>query len=174
MENPNYVQYPRFQERRVRFEALSEAFTWFGRDAKLYMVAALPALLVTLANLGVSIPSQVATFQTGRQPVPEFALILQAINLVAAIVQYVTLAAVIRVAVRRLDGRVATPFSGFEGFPWLSIIGASIIIGLLTLLGSCFCLLPGLMAAGLLMVTYPLITEQKLGASMPSEGASTL
>ncbi|RYG46040.1 hypothetical protein EON79_11125, partial [bacterium] len=43
---PNYVQYPRFEERRVRFEALNEALRMFQRDAKLYIVAALPFFVV--------------------------------------------------------------------------------------------------------------------------------
>lgn len=163
MENPNYAQYPRFEERRVRFEALSEAFTWFGRDWQLYMAAAIPALVALVVNIGFNFAATFQAIQSGTQPSAGASLVGNVVSVLAAIVQYLTIAALIRLALRRLDGQAATPFSGFEGLPWLSLLGASIIVGLLTALGSCLCILPGFIAAGLLMLTYPLITEQRLG-----------
>ncbi|RYG38549.1 hypothetical protein EON81_03335 [bacterium] len=161
MQNPNYVQYPRFQEKRVRFEALGESFNVFKRDAGLYIVATLPCLVVMIL---CSIAIFAAIFQAGGRTTLDGVILQYGISFVLCFVEYLTVALLIRIAVKRIDGLPAKPFEDLAKLPWGALIGATVLVGILVGFGSYMCLLPGFIAAGLFLLTYPLITEQRMGA----------
>ena len=69
-----------------------------------------------------------------------------------------------RMAFKQLRGQpteVSDIFSGKDVF--LPIFGANLLMGFATGIGSLFCLLPGLLLAGLWMFTIPLIVDKGLG-----------
>lgn len=74
------------------------------------------------------------------------------------------IAGIMRMAVRDLNGlpiQVSDAFK-FDGTVG-KVIGAAISIGILTSLGYIACCVPGFLASGAFMLTYPLIVEQRLG-----------
>src|SRR5258708_2742472 len=70
-----------------------------------------------------------------------------------------------RMAVRQVRGELISAgdiFSTVDTLP--ALLGSSIIIAFVACLGAVLCLIPGYIVQGILMLTHPLVVDQRLGA----------
>jgi hypothetical protein len=69
-----------------------------------------------------------------------------------------------RTALKQLRGEPITVKDVFSGGDlYLPILGASLLMGLASMLGSIFCIIPGLLISGMLSFTLPIMVEERLG-----------
>lgn len=164
---PTYTQYPRFNNPEIRFDAIGEAFQIFARNWKVYIPASVPSLVAITLYFVISIG---AGFMTGLSRSNDIAtlgpsLVLQYGSMfVMYFVVAWQIAGIMRMAIRDVNGLPiqvsdAYKLDGKVG----AVIGAAISIGILTTLGYVACCIPGFLASGAFMLTYPLIVEQRLG-----------
>ncbi|NYF98141.1 hypothetical protein [Janibacter cremeus] len=76
-----------------------------------------------------------------------------ALNLVSAVVQFILTVALIRAAVDVVDTGRASISTMFTRIPWLHLILAAILVGLMTFVGLILCIIPGIIVAFLLSFT---------------------
>lgn len=164
---PTYTQYPRFNNPEIRFDAIGEAFQIFARNWKVYIPASVPSLVAITLYFVISIG---AGFMTGFSRSNDIASLGPSLALQygSMFVMYFVvawqIAGIMRMAIRDVNGLPiqvsdAYKLDGKVG----AVIGAAISIGILTTLGYVACCIPGFLASGAFMLTYPLIVEQRLG-----------
>ncbi len=156
----------------VRFEIIGEAWQKFSANMTPWLLAILFMLLITGAIMGAFYASVFAsTFASAMankgEPSPGGQIGSQLISIVVStavnILQFVFLGGMVKMAIRQLRGETIAPadiFSGFQQFAPLALAGLLYTLG--TQIGMVFCLLPGLLLAGLWMLTVPLIVDQNL------------
>jgi hypothetical protein len=164
---PTYTQYPRFNNPEIRFDAIGEAFQIFARNWKVYIPASIPSLVALIIYFAISFGASFMSGLSGSNDLaqlgPALALQYGSMFLMYFVIAW-QIAGIIRMAVRDLNGETiqvsdAYKFDGKVG----AVIGAAISIGILTTLGYIACCVPGFLASGAFMLTYPLILEQRLG-----------
>jgi len=162
---PGYTQYPRYIAPQVRFDVISEAFTLFSQKPGVWVLASLPVAVVTILYY---IASFALAFAQPTDPDQLFATtgIQLALAFGYGFVFYFAIGGLMRIAIMQIRG---LPFEAKDAFQFgkyiLPILLASIGMGLLTMLGFMFCCVPGLIVAGMFMITYPFIVDQGLGGA---------
>lgn len=164
---PTYTQYPRFNNPEIRFDAIGEAFQIFARNWKTYVPASIPSLVALVVYFAISFGASFMSGLSGSNDLaqlgPALALQYGSMFLMYFVIAW-QIAGIMRMAVRDLNGlpiQVSDAFK-FDGTVG-KVIGAAISIGILTSLGYIACCVPGFLASGAFMLTYPLIVEQRLG-----------
>lgn len=156
----------------VRFEAISESWGLFRQE----MGSWIAVIIASLAcQWGVSIIGNGAQFATsaaveaGGVDRDAGGLIILALTIgffiLGLLVQSYFAGGLFRVACNQVRGggvRVGDLFTVGDVFGRL--VGGTILVGLCSGLGALFCILPGLMIAGRLMLTIPLIVDGRMGA----------
>ena len=159
----------------IRFEVISEAWQKFQANMTPWILAALIQGLILGTILGVFyVGIFAASFSSamanqGKQDPPAVNIGLQlgsnAFGLGLQAIQFPFLGGMVLMAIKQLRGQSIAPadvFAGFAQFGPLALAG--ILYGLGVQIGSLFCLVPGLLLAGLWMLTVPLIVDQGLDA----------
>jgi uncharacterized membrane protein len=156
----------------VRFEIISEAWQKFSANMTPWLLATLFMLLITGSIMGAFYTSVFASsFAAGMANKGELPpgsqigsqLIGIVVGTAVSILQFVFLGGLVKMAIRQLRGETIAPadvFSGFQQFAPLALGGLLYSLG--TQIGSLFCILPGLILAGLWLLTVPLIVDQNL------------
>jgi uncharacterized membrane protein len=156
----------------VRFEIISEAWQRFSANMTPWLLAILFMLLVTGAILGpfyatVFASSFASAMANKGEPSPGSQIGSQLIGMVFGtgvnILQFVFLGGMVKMAIRQLRGEAIAAgdvFSGFRQFAPLALAGLLYTLGVQ--MGTIFCILPGLLLAGLWMLTVPFIVDQNL------------
>jgi uncharacterized membrane protein len=167
-------------------EWLSEAFNLFGQQWQvwclqglIYMALGLgPALLGVFIYYGAIVGAAVATSATtgsgaSSSSGPPAVFVGSMLAGVAAMVVGVlvslftsmyVMAGMKRTAVKQLRGEPISARDIFSaGDVFWPILGASLLTGLLAGLGAIFCYVPGLLIAGMLSFTLPIIVEERIG-----------
>ncbi len=165
-------------QQRVRFEAISEAWALFQQQASTWVLSALIVgvaiaiiyflVMVVMVGAMVGAAHVPSMGETGRSASPFFAM-FSFTGIIAGLLMYVLvqllLAGLIKMAIKQIKGEpiaIGDITSALDVLP--AVIGASIVIGIITTIGSYLCVVPGLVAGGLLMLAIPLIVDHRAGA----------
>ncbi len=173
---------------RVRFEAIGQAWNLFKVDAGTWVVAALIVTVILLVVTGAaSVVSNMLMPSDDIRPTGMGAgammvffgssLIVQGIiGIFLTIAYFVVTAGMYRMALRRLRGEqisVGEVFNIGNVFP--NLLLASLLYAVIVGIAALLCLIPGIIAAALLMFTAPLILDRQMdGAAAISVSFRTL
>jgi hypothetical protein len=165
-QQPGYSGQP-----QVRFDAIGEAWRLFQAQ----MGAWIPAVLVYFVIMMVLsfVINSVTGVTAGRGGPPSsgnpFA-VFGPMMFISGIIQWVLstffMGGLFRMATNQLRGQpisIGDMFSVSDVLPALLV--GSLLVGLAAGIGMLFCVIPGLVIAGLLMFTIPLIVDKRLGAT---------
>lgn len=162
---------------QINFDAIGEAFrlfqqqmgTWilailitFAVQAGLYLLFVVGMQALGVAALGTNPRgANAATGAITGAAIGGF-LAYYVVSLVTGSLFY---GGLFRMGVKQVRGESITTGDLFSATDVLgSLIGASLLIGIASGIGTMLCVLPGLIIAGLLMFTIPLIVDQRVGA----------
>jgi uncharacterized membrane protein len=156
---------------QVRFDAIGDAWRLFQAQ----MGAWIPAVLVYFVVIGILsfVVNSMTGATVGRGGPPSagnpFA-VLGPMMFISSLIQWVIstffMGGLFRMATMQLRGQpisIGDMFSVSDVLP--SLLVASLLIALAVGIGTMLCVIPGLVAAGLLMFTIPLIVDKRLGAT---------
>lgn len=157
----------------VRFDVIGQAWELFKAQMSVWVPIALIALAV---NFGVSMVSNVANqlvigaLESAKADDAVVGIALGLTVLVSmalsVIVQGFVTAGMFRVACKQVRGEMIAVNDMFQVTDVLgSVIWGSILVGLATFAGALLCIIPGLLVAGRLMFTLPLIADGRLTAT---------
>lgn len=147
----------------VRLSALGEAWAMVQQQMGTWIVTAIIYLVVSLilnAISGIFGPRVVDGQVSGGVPILAFLL-----RIVTLVVVSIMLSGMYRMALKQLRGQSISPgdiFSATDVLP--AVVGASILSSIAIGIGTLLCIIPGIILAGLLMLTTPIIVDQRVGA----------
>jgi uncharacterized membrane protein len=160
---------------QLRFEIIGEAWQKFQANMTPWILAVLIQGVILGAILGVfyvgvfAASFSAAMAQQGKNEPPGMNIGLQlgsnAFSIGMQALQFPFLGGLVLMAIKQLRGQSIQPgdvFSGFAQFGPLAVAG--LLYGLGVTFGSMLCLVPGLLLAGLWMLTVPLIVDQNMSA----------
>lgn len=149
---------------------IGEGWNMFAENWKVWVLQMLVLFLVIAVPIipiyGVVIAAQLATIKTGAPPEPPgyfVPLLATVVPLLVALVIFLW-CGIWKTAFKQLRGEptgVADLFTGGDIF--LRLLGAIILMGVIVSVCAIFCFFPGLIAAGLLFFTVPLIVGGNMG-----------
>lgn len=157
---------------QLRFEIIGEAWQKFQANMTPWILAVLIQSVIMGALVGVfyvgvfaAAFSSAMTHKGQDDPGMNIGLQLggNAFGIGLQALQFPFLGGMVLMALKQLRGQTISPgdvFSGFAQFGPLAIAG--ILYGFGVQIGALFCLVPGLLLAGLWMLTIPLIVDQNL------------
>lgn len=177
-----YAQYPRNQKREVSFSVISDAFEIFKNNPGPFVVVTLVQVIacgiVYAINMAVNVAMGLGTtfMPSGGNDTAAVGAMMGAqfmsmgLGLVFSIIIYIVAAGFVGsatyMALKELNGQRAEMGDlgwGFQNnFAQLAI--AMVLINLGVTLGTYCCILPGLLLAGLWMITIPAMVDEKMGA----------
>jgi hypothetical protein len=156
----------------VRFgEWIGEGWRMFTEQWKAWVLLMLIVLLIILAPVGLlvmvilGLASATAGTQNAGLSLLVFPLTMASVLFIMGALSYLT-GGLYRAAFKQLRGgqvEVGDLFSG--GDKALSVLGATLLIALLTMIGALLCIIPAYIVMGLFFFTIPLIVERGLGAT---------
>lgn len=162
---------------RINFDAIGEAFrlfqqqmgTWvlavlitFAIQGGLYLVFVLAMQGLGMAMIGANRGGSNAAAGAITGAAFGGFLVYYVVSLTVGALFY---GGLFRMAVKQVRGEPIATGDLFSATDVLgSLIGASLLMGLAVAAGMALCVLPGLIIAGLLMFTIPLIVDQRVGA----------
>lgn len=160
----------------VNFGAISEAVEQFKCNAVTWVVSVIiTGTIFGLISLIIffSLPDPQPTPLPGTPGIPpvtpssSFNLsLLLGLLLISAVIHSLLGAGMFRMATKQMHGQVITISDLFDfGDVAIQAIIAGILVGLMIYVGIILCILPGLVLAGLLMFTFPLIVDKKMSAT---------
>ena len=173
---PSFI--PPSGEAKVNFDVISRAWellkptigTWIVA-CLIYGGATLFLSLITnmISGSGNPLPMPVPTgvpgeFQTPPPVMPNIPMLVIG-NLVQFIISQFLMAGLYRMAINQARGEapnLGTIFSTVDVLP--ALLGAALLTSLAVFAGAIFCVLPGLLLAGLYMFATPLVVDRRLGA----------
>ena len=158
---------------QLRFEIIGEAWQKFQANMTPWILAVLIQCVILGALVGVFYVGVFAAALAGaaanKSDDPGLNIGVQiganAFSLGLQAIQFPLLGGMVLMAIRQLRGETIAPgdvFSGFARFGPLALAG--ILYGLGVQIGSLLCFVPGLLLAGLWLLTVPLIVDQGLDA----------
>jgi len=155
MQNSQSVGNQTRPQAQISLSAISEALNLFQSKAGVWILASLIYLVVQI--LGTLLNKQVSR----TNPLMAFAIII-----IFAIVNSILYAGIFGIAIKQIKGHaieVGDLFNSID-FAW-PVFWASFMMGILIAIGLVFCIIPGIILAGLFLFAVPLIIDQKLNAS---------
>jgi hypothetical protein len=161
----------------ISFGAISEAVEQFKNNAGTWVVAVLIVGVITLVLYGILEAFGLSSFRhsvvipttPGVPPVMPnpFAMmpLIFGFGVVGLIINSLLGAGLFRMATKQARGEAISISDLFDfGDVAVQAIIASILIAIILDIGFLLCFLPGLVLTGLLMFTFPLIVDKKMGA----------
>jgi hypothetical protein len=173
------AQYPPNMQKRVRFDAIGEAWQyvtqqmgiWVGSILLMYVLLYAGIFLVFLV-LVPFMPNTRGGLNGAASPdVPVVGLLLMFVAYLGLFVFLnVMLCGLHRMAIKQVKGEPISLSDLFSCFDVVgSVIGASLLTALAVTVGFMLCIIPGYIIAGLLMLANPIIADQKVGAMKAME-----
>ncbi|BCW98418.1 MAG: hypothetical protein KatS3mg024_1245 [Armatimonadota bacterium] len=160
---------------RVRFEAIGEAWNLFKADAGTWVVTSLIALIVlgvviAAVNLVNNLFTEAAQISSpAMTPAALLAafgsmIIVQIISsLITTVAWVVVTAGIYRMALRRMRGEQVSAGDLFNiGDVFPQVLVAGLLASVIVTIGYLLCIIPGIIAGGLLMFTVPLIVDRQM------------
>jgi uncharacterized membrane protein/ribosomal protein L40E len=155
---------------KVRFgEWIGEGWNMFAEQWKVWVLNALVLSLVTIVPLiGIYIAIFLAAAASaGRGGVGLGMVMLPLMSLAAILIiacSTFLIGGMYRTAFKQLRGEPISTGDLFSaGDRFLPLLGASIVIGILVMIGAALCVIPAFIVAGALYFTLPLVVERGLG-----------
>lgn len=173
------------QSQRIRLEAFGEGWRLFTEQAGTWVLAGLVAGIVIAVFYFVVIALLFGSFlasahaQTPAYPAMPgsyggpgvsplasmFSFGALAGGLLLMVFIQIVMAGLMRMAVNQVKGEaigIGDMFSALDVAP--AVVGVAIMVGIITMIGSYLCVIPGLIAGGLLMLALPLVVDHRAGA----------
>jgi uncharacterized membrane protein len=160
---------------RIRFEAIGEAWKLFQRDAATWIISVLIYFAIVFfvgAVIGVAtgVTGEVVSRTGGAAGIsgiamPAFSLVQILSRVVIFVLSTFLLGGMYRMAIKALRNEqisVTDMFGVGDVLP--ACLLAAVLVGVVTGIGFMLCILPGIVIGALLMFTYPLIVDRRLGA----------
>ncbi len=162
---------------RVRFDAIGQAWRLFLADAGTWIVASFIALVIII---GVAVAASVVAslftgaadaLTPGMDPAAMVARLSSSVITQLFVGVFTTVAVLVatagfyRMAFRRMRGEQINAgelLNVGDVFPQLLVAG--VLVHIIVSIGTLLCIVPGIIAAGLLMFTVPLIVERQMDA----------
>ena len=158
---------------KIRFEVIGEAWqlftqqmaTWIMAIVLFLVIMLVPGLVMVFGVMG-SLAAALASGNRDGGPVFGLGMVLSLLvgSLLIAVVSVVMMGGMYRMAIKQVRGepiQLSDLWSAVDVF-W-KLVGAGLLIGLSMAAASFLCYLPAYIVGGLLMLTLPLIVDQKLG-----------
>lgn len=169
---PQFTEYPRADMRpRIRFEAIGEAWRFMTANLGIWVLASFLTVVLTLLLFLPFYVMGIVKMIGMDQQRPDIGQIMSFYGLIflssilSGVGQSIGLAGMYNMALKQIQGYEISIKDYFpSGGVILSHVGAGLLIALGTMVGSFFCYLPGLLFAGLTMLTHPIIAHRRLGA----------
>ena len=160
------------QPPKVRFEVIAEAWQLFTQQMGTWIMAVVimvgimmvPIVVMMFAVILPIMAAASGNHDAGAAMGIGMLLIMGVGMIVVAAVSIVLMAGMFRMAIKQVRGepiQISDLWSATDVF-W-NLLGGMFLVGLATAAGSMLCYLPGLVVAGLFMLSIPLIVDQKLG-----------
>lgn len=163
---PPYAQYPRPFARppQVRIDLIGDAFQLFSKDWKVWILAALPVAIPGAIATVLSIVTSFTERSSDPFSLSPLTIIYYLMSLITGVLSWIAVGGMTRMAVRRLDGFPIRPSEAYQlhGRFW-SYLLASIMVGLMGMLGVCFFCIGVLLVGGFTLLYIPLIMVDGLG-----------
>jgi uncharacterized membrane protein len=161
----------------VRFDAISEAWTLFQQQIGTWVVTILIFLVLTvivvyggmfamfIAVGGIAISAKESATGVSQPMPPIFPLFMIIWFLAVVTWSVVAQGGLFRMAIKQVRGEAISPVDLFTTVDVLpSLLGAGLMIGIASGIASLFCIIPGFIVGGLLMLAIPLIVDKRAGA----------
>lgn len=149
----------------VRFDAISEAWSLFRQNTGIWIAAVLLVVVVNaIVGVAVQLPFQGMLREPGPAAMPGIVLTNLLAIVVSAVVNAVLYGGLVKMALNQLrTGTVSFEdlFSEIGNFG--SLFLALLILQITIAVGLLIFVIPGLVIAGLTMLTIPIIVEQRIG-----------
>lgn len=159
---------------KVRWEWIGQGWQMFTRQwqswvaiALVYLIAfAIPIVPLYLLMLGVAFSTMPVPGSDAPPDFPVAVLALYPVFYLIIILMASWLGSgMYRTAFKQLRGEKISVGDLFSGGPYfLRFLGASVLMGIITMAGSLLCIIPGFIAMGMLFFTIPLIVEGNMSA----------
>jgi hypothetical protein len=166
------LPYPR---PRIRFDAIPEAWGLLQQQMGTWVVAtflmiAFPLAIYAAWFVLIGVAAGGFASRQGHGPPSDAVgaiIVVSVIILMLAlwIVSTLTMGGMFRMAVRQVKGEPISPadiFSAIDTLP--ALLGSSILIALAGCAGAIMCIIPAYIVQGMLMLTHPLVLDQRMGA----------
>ncbi len=161
------------QQPKIRFEIIGEAWQLFTQQMGTWVMGILvmfagiiiPTIFVTIGLMGSGLLASGTRSEAGQATAGIGMLLVMVLGmlLMGAIV-FLIMGGLFRMAVKQVRGlpiQVSDVWSVTDVF-W-KLVGAGFLMGLAVSVSALFCYLPAFIVGGLLMLTIPLIVDQKMG-----------
>jgi hypothetical protein len=159
-----------YAPRKVRFDAISEAFGLLKDQMGTWVLTMLVYLGIMFGIsfvIGLLLSAVGLSTRTGSGQAPNIGamIFVQMISFVLNLaLSGFLLGGLYRMALKQVRGQAIAVGDLFSGADIIgSMIGAALLYVLAVYLGAIFLIIPGLLLAGLLMLTFPLIADQRAG-----------
>ncbi|HVT13850.1 MAG TPA: hypothetical protein VHE55_16425 [Fimbriimonadaceae bacterium] len=160
MPQPGYAPAPTGPT--IRFDVIGQAFNMVFADAGTWIVSAIVvAVIVVGLNFLIGMVT-IGMILSGAWIVGLF-LRFVSIGVIAAI-QYIFIANMFRMAIKAISGVKPSVNDLFKFEDVGNVVLAAFVVGFVTVIGCMFCVIPGLLFAGVTMFTLPLVVDRKVPA----------
>jgi hypothetical protein len=164
---PPFAQYPRPFARppQVRIDLIGDAFQLFSKDWKIWMVATLPVVAAGGISTILGLVLPFVDRSSDAFSLTPLSIIYYLASIISGILSWIAVGGMTRMAVRRLDGFAIRPSEAYQlnGNFW-NYLGASLMVGLMGMLGVCFFCIGALIVGGLTLLYIPLIMLDRSSA----------
>ena len=156
---------------KIRFDVIGEAWKLFQQDAATWVVATLIYFVIVIGInfvFGLFLGGAEIAASGSRDSFAMFPALFGArmiINIVSFIISVFLMGGMYRMATRKLRNQpisVNDMFSVGDVLP--SLLLGSFLVGIVCFIGFLLCIIPGLIAGGMLMFSIPLIVDRGMGA----------
>jgi uncharacterized membrane protein len=146
---------------KIDFGIFSEAFELFKSNAGTWIAV---TLITGIIQIVISSLSRIGRGGPGNAGTGLLVWLIMLV--ISAVVNGILYAGLFGIAIKQIRGE-QTSIGDLFGFT--DVIGqtiiATIIVSILTTIGLMFCIFPGIVLAGLFMLTLPLVVDKKMNAS---------
>lgn len=145
----------------IDFNVISEATELFKVNAATWIISLLIVAVVDIILYGILMATSIVLMKRAAVAVPGILLI----DVIFLVVNALLAAGLFRMAIKQIRGQSIEISDLFDfGDVAGQAIIAAIVAGIIISVASLFCIIPGWVAQGLLMFTFPLIVDKKMGA----------
>jgi len=168
--NPMAPGYP--AQPKIRFDAIGEAWNLFTQQMGAWIGAVLIAIAVFIGIyivgivvvVGMMVGASGAGGNAGGAAAGLGMLLFLAIYVIMLIAICYLCAGMYRMALKQVRGQQISAGDVFAaGDTWLPVLGATLLVSIAVGIAYIFLVIPGLILGGLLMLTVPLVVDQRLG-----------
>jgi ribosomal protein L40E len=153
---------------KVRFgEWIGEGWNMFAAEWKVWVLNTLlllMAIFVPMLGLYILFILMAAASSSSGDPAVGFAMLLLmfAGGLLVSLLSSYLAAGMYHTAFKQLRGEPISTRDMFSAERFPQVLGASILVGIFTVIGTMLCVIPGFIVAGALYFTIPLVVERRL------------